>query len=340
VRSAYRPNFKDKARKPLETMAARLAVKHACKKDPKLQVDKDLHDVETNTKLRTKKIKRIIKSKEGKVLKEIIEEKLVDENGNIVSDATAAKIQAAQKDPVRVNQEKLDPEHPKDPDAFVAATTMIPPHDLFGNFKRYREDNYEQLLDAVNQLYCERPDIDFAINPHSWHDTKEQAESFKKQHADEVITEVFTAESGKWNICAPYQKMRDTVNFYNKNTIILEEMMKQLERDERLGQDLMNKRVEKEKKKNVIEAGPDDANFKKWVGENNELNKLGAKYLGDMASEDTPENAVEVDVWKIAKGGLELTREKFHTQAEAPTFIQEAAAAAKAGVLPQQAAQK
>jgi hypothetical protein len=97
-------------------------------------------------------------------------------------------------------------------------------------------------------------------------------------------------------------------------------MTKQAERDERLGQDMMSKRVEKSKKMNELEAGPDAANLKQWVNENSNLAKMGAMYLGDKADDDIPEDAVQVDVWKIAKGGMQLVKDKFYTQAEAPSM--------------------
>ncbi len=318
VRSAYRPNYKDSERTPLDTMAARIAVNHACKKDAALRADKALHDSVQGIK--TKKVKRTIKSKDGKI-REIIREVPVD---------LPPPTPVAETDP-----NPLDPKHPVDKSVVSTVTNMIPPHDMFGRFKMYLTENYEQLRDAVLALYCEKPEYELAINPYGVYKSREQAEAFKKQHADEVITEVFTVETGKWNFFDSFKKQRESVNFYNKNTIILEEMVKQIERDERLGQDLMAKRVEKEKAKNVAEVGPDSENFKKWVEENSDLTKMGAKYIGDMADEETPEDAIEVPVWRIAKGGLELTKEQIYSQAEAPTFVKEAQDAAKAGVLPQ-----
>jgi hypothetical protein len=86
----------------------------------------------------------------------------------------------------------------------------------------------------------------------------------------------------------------------------------------------MAKRVEKEKKKNIIEAGPDAENFAQWRKENPGISQLGAKHIGDMADPDMPEDSVQVDVWRIAKGGVEITKDKFFSQAEAPKFVQEA----------------
>ena len=317
VRSAYRPNYKDKSRTPLDTMAARIAINHAIRKDAELRADKSLHDAISGVK--TKKVKRVLKSKSGKV-KEVIKEVPID---------LPPPTPVADTDPV-----PLDLTHPVDKNAFSTVTNMIPPHDMFGRFKMYLNENLEQLREAVLALYCEKPEFELAINPYAVHDTKDQAEAFKKQHADEVITEVFTAETGKWNFFDSFKKQRESVNFYNKNTIILEEMVKQIERDERLGQDLMANRVEHEKAKNVIESGPDAENFKKWVEENSDLSKMGAKYIGGMADEDMPEDSVQVDVWKVAQGGLQLTKDKFYSKSQAPTFVKEAQDAARAGVEP------
>lgn len=307
VRSAYKPNYGDTGRTPLQTMAARLAVSHLAKTDPKFRAETELNnDIAGITK--KKKVKRIIKSKDGTV-REIIKEVDV--------------IVPADK-PTPTNPNKLDADHPVDENVKSTVTNMIPPHDMFGRFKMYHTENYEQLRDAVNELYCEKPDLELAINPYAVHDDKEAAEAFKKQHSNEVIAEIFTAHTGKWNFFDSFKEQRESVNFYNKNTAVLEEMVKQIEKDERLGKDLMEKRVQKEKRKNVIESGPDAENFRKWREENSDIQKLGAKHIGGMADEDAPDDSVQVDVWRVAKGGLEITKDKFFSQAEAPTFVKEA----------------
>lgn len=307
VRSSYKPNYADSSRTPLQTMAARLAVAHLSKTDPKFRAETALNnDITGITK--KKKVKRIIKSKDGKI-REIIKE--VD----VVEPAVL---------PAPTNPNKLDATHPVDPNCISTVTNMIPPHDVFGRFKMYHSENYEQLREAVNELYCEKPDLELAINPYAVHDDKESAEAFKKQHSNEVIAEVFTAHTGKWNFFDTWKEQRESVNYNNKNTAVLEEMIKQIEKDERLGKDLMEKRVQKEKRKNIIESGPDAENFRKWREENAEIQKLGAKHIGGMADEDAPEDSVQVDVWRVAKGGLEITKEKFFSQAEAPTFVKDA----------------
>jgi hypothetical protein len=317
VRSAYKPNFGDKSRTPLQTMAARVATQHLAKTDPKFRAELALNN-QVNEVVTKKKVRKVIKGRDGKV-RELISE--VD-------------VPNAVTPPAPTNPKPLNPEHPADPNVTSTVTNMIPPHDMFGRFKMYYTENLEQLRDATLNLYCEKPDLELAINPYAVHDDKDAAEAFKKQHANEVIAEIFTAHTGKWNFFDSFKEQRESVNFYNKNTAVLEEMVKQTEKDERLGKDLMEKRVQKEKKKNVIESGPDAENFKKWREENSDIQKLGAKHIGGMADEDCPDDAIQVDVWRVAKGGLEITKDKFYSQSEAPTFVKEAQDKAAAGIDP------
>ena len=312
VRSAFRPNHADKTRKPIETPAAKLAVKHLLKTSKEFKAKEELYTEPTDEQRNTRTILKKVKGKNGKV-KEIVK---------TVPDAPLNN--AKHTTPIEKDS-MVDPTLPS------TVRNMIPPHDTFGRFTMYHKENLETLREAVADLYCDKPDKELAINPYSWHSTLEDAEMFKKKHSGEVLAEVFTAHSGKWNLFDSFKIVRDSVNFYNDQTIILEEMVKQHERDERLGQDLMKKRVEKAKKKNDIISGPDAESFSKWKAQNSELTSMGALNTNDMASSDCPADAVEVPVWRIAKGGLEITKDRFYSQAEAPSFVQEARDKARAG---------
>jgi hypothetical protein len=43
-----------------------------------------------------------------------------------------------------------------------------------------------------------------------------------------------------------------------------------------------------------------------------------------MASEDCPEDAIETTVWRLEKGGTQLTKEKIFSLAVAPDFVEKA----------------
>jgi hypothetical protein len=200
---------------------------------------------------------------------------------------------------------------------------MIPPADLFHRFDHYRDVNYEVLHEATLNLYCEKPDLEKAINPYAWHDNVEDADKFIAKHKNEVITTIYKAHSGKWNFFSPFKQVRDSTRYFNDKTVVLEEIMKQIEKDSKLGQDLMKKRIKVKKKKNIEECGPDDEAFTKWKEGNSTLKDMGAESINknSYASEECPDNAIEVPVFRISNGGTKMEKTKFFTKAEAPTWM-------------------
>lgn len=329
VKSAYKPNYHDPNRSIIGTMAGKIAVDWLAKMDPEFRKEKINYEQSigmTPPMIKVKKqrkVKQTIIGRDGQkkeLIKTVEVEEEVPDPAFVYTDQVVPTITPAKPTEEQVSQ----PISGKDPTVKHTVLNNIPPADVYAHFKRYYTENYEELRDAVKHLYCERPELELAINPYAVHDTKEEADAFRKQHANEVIAEVFTVQTGKWNFFDSFKQQRESVEFYNKNTAVLEEMMKQIKRDEELGQKLMEKRVQKEKKKNVIEAGKDAPNLKTWQELNPTLQQLGAKRLGGQVSEDTPEEALEVPIWRVAKGGTELVRDKMYTLGEAPTFMRDA----------------
>lgn len=202
-------------------------------------------------------------------------------------------------------------------------TEMIPPVDIFHRLQYYYDSNYEELKDIVNDLYCDKPDLETAFNPYSWHATEDEADEFINKHKDEVISTIFKAHSGKWNIFAPYKRVRESMRYFNKKTAVLEEIAKQIERDAKLGADLMKKRIKVKKTKNIKEEGPDSEAFLKWKETNTTLKDLGAETLNskDYADNDCPDNAIQVPVFRIGAGGSKFEKSHFYSEATAPTHV-------------------
>lgn len=201
-------------------------------------------------------------------------------------------------------------------------TEMIPPADIFHRYQYYYDSNYEELKEIVNDLYCDKADLETAINPYAWFNNEDEADKFIDKHKNEVITSIYKAHSGKWNIFAPYKKVRESMRYFNKNTMVLEEIAKQIERDSKLGSDLMKKRIKVKKKKNVQEVGPDDPGFSKWKSTNTTLKDMGAEMIEYKEGEDDYDpNALEVPVFRISGGGTHMEKTKFYTQAEVPSVV-------------------
>lgn len=214
---------------------------------------------------------------------------------------------------------------PKPSDKIVSAVAksvseMIPPADIFHRFQYYYDSNYEELRDIVADLYCDKPCFETAINPYAWHDNDEDAEKFVNKHRDEVISTIFKAHSGKWNIFSPYKKVRESMKYFNKKTAVLEEIAKQIESDAKMGSELMRKRIKIKKKKNIAEEGPDDKAFTKWKAQNSKLKEMGAESIkpSEYENQDELDDALEVPVFRISKGGTKLEKTMFYTEAVAP----------------------
>jgi hypothetical protein len=208
----------------------------------------------------------------------------------------------------------------------------IPPADVFHRWAYYTDSNYEEVRTAVKDLYCEKPDLEFAINPYDQFDSQEDAEKYVQKHKNEVIADVLTLTNGKWNLCGSFKKNRDRINFYNEKTAVIEEIFKQLEQDKKLGADLMRKRVKRKKNKNVTESGPDPEEFKQYKKNNpSGFENMGAENVSLEDKKDTkdddvifkiheecPYDAVQVDVFDMRKGGQIVQKSEFFTEAETP----------------------
>jgi hypothetical protein len=209
----------------------------------------------------------------------------------------------------------------------------IPPADTFHRWSYYIDSNYEEIRTAVQDLYCDKPDIEFAINPYeqfSGESAVSDAEKFVQKHRNEVIADVLTLTNGKWNLCGSFKKNRERINFYNEKTGVIEELFKQMDQDKKLGADLMRKRVVRKKEKNIEECGPDPEEFKQYRKDfPSGIEQMGAESVSsdDVKKDNSilfknhvecPYDAVQVDVFNFADGGATVKKSEFFTKAEVP----------------------
>ncbi len=213
--------------------------------------------------------------------------------------------------------------------------SWIPPSNVFHHFDRYLSNHYEQLREAVHVLYNDKPDIEFAMCYHDTFTTEEEAKNWRIMHENKFITAVFGIRNGQWTLMGPFKQNRDRVDFYNKNTEIIKRMFEQMESDQRLGADLMKKRVSIEKAKSIEANGIDDPQLEQYRQALGTIESLGAKKVLSKEekakleeayklkeSEEVPENAIQVDYFGTDSEG-KFIKNKFYTQAEAPTYLSE-----------------
>lgn len=215
------------------------------------------------------------------------------------------------------------------------AYEWIPSTNVFYHWQRYLSNHYEQLREATAILYNEKPDIEFQLQYYGSFDTVEAAREFERKYESNVITSVYTVQNGGWTILGPFKENRGRIDFYNKNTEIIKRMLEQAESDQALGKDLMQKRIRRAKKQNILDAGPDDPGLAKYKAAVSTVEALGAKEglsreekdqlaqaYRDKEMAEVPDDAIQVDVFgPDGKGGLQKSH--FYTQAEAPEFMEQ-----------------
>lgn len=216
-------------------------------------------------------------------------------------------------------------------------TEIIPPNDTYGRFQYYYEVNYEELREAVHYLYNEKPDIEVALNIYETFNSLDECNEYINKNKDKVITNILTLTNYKWNLLGPFKQNRERITFYNENTQVLENILKQQEDDAKMGKKLLDERIRKTKIKNVKEYGKSDPAVAKYLRENPnditsnshkvdiledkvivteeiEISESGAK----VDEDGTPEDAIEIGVTSINLKDNKVSTTTIYTKAHAP----------------------
>lgn len=220
----------------------------------------------------------------------------------------------------------IKPLGPSDSAAEVLpALLRQPPADTLYNYGRYIANNYKRLRQAYAALYAEQPDIEASVIYYDSFPTEAAARDHRIQHADEFKTEVISVSNNGITMLGPFTENTERIDFYNKNTEIMKRMMDQMESDHKLGKDLMEKKVRRKKAANVKEAGPDAPGLASYARTAGSTSGLGAsrptKEEVAAVADETPDDAIEVEVFYPSADGSSLSRGKFYTQAEAPLHM-------------------
>jgi hypothetical protein len=245
----------------------------------------------------------------------------------------------ASQDKKRKPLKSSDSDNTKSMSELELYESKIPSKDIYYKFNMYKEVNYETLRNSVYNIYGLLPDLEIAFNIYEQFDTIEQANNYVEKYKDKVITDIKTVTTNKWIFSGPFKENRDRISFYNENTIILENIMKQMEDDAKLGGVLIKDKVKKKKIKNVKEVGPDHPNFLQYKKEF--ASQLDAQGLhtnddeedkpihiveeievdedGNEVDEDgCPKNALEIDVFHVNAADGTMKTSKLYTKAHKP----------------------
>lgn len=211
----------------------------------------------------------------------------------------------------------------------------IPPHDIYNKLQRYMDQNYEALRKAVLDLYAYKPDIETMFNPYEIFEddppgtnnpkTKEdKANDFVYRNRNTTIAPIITFTTNKWNLMGSFSEVRERTRFYNDETVVLEEMANQIQNDQMLGRDLMQKKKEKKRNANreLGRDGDDDGDkkFEEW----RKANAPATSAMDDDPDDpNRPPDAIDVPVITIKDGGRIVEKTKFYTASETPSHVRD-----------------
>ena len=193
----------------------------------------------------------------------------------------------------------------------VTHTYVIdPPADVFYNWERYLNNHYEDYREAVNVLYHDKPDLDYAILPYDVFYTEDEAKAHRRKYEKEIITGVITVPFGKWGLLGPFKQNRERVDYYTKDTEIAYQLIKHQGEESKVAAQWTKERVKRKKKMNIKELGADDPGLKKYNAAVTTIEDLGAKpgltndeketlkqAIDDKETAEVPDGAVQVDVF-------------------------------------------
>jgi hypothetical protein len=215
------------------------------------------------------------------------------------------------------------------------------PNDTYNRFQMYYDVNYEKLRSAVMYLYSEKPDIEVAINVFDSFDSLDQAKNYVEKNKSKIVTNMYTLTNNKWNLLGSFKENRQRMDFYNKNTVILENILKQKEEDAKVGSELLKKRVKKVKTKNIKTFGKDDPKFDIYKKQNldgvydttitkiieNDDDTITVESSVEISdtgamidSDGVPEDALEIKVTSVNAKTGSINVSNIYTKAEAPVI--------------------
>tara|TARA_B100001179_G_scaffold224478_1_gene203225 strand:- start:246 stop:1364 length:1119 start_codon:yes stop_codon:yes gene_type:complete len=338
VRIAYTPNINDPERTPINTKIAKLGIKKGnsiVTKSGKLRG--------TKTGIMNRKTISDLKYQRSRMKGKKDEEKIID-NADADTDDAADTDDDDDDADVDISPKKIED----------IVTEVIPPADYFYLFDKFKSVHYEKLHKITTDLYSEKHDMDIAFNIHEQHKTIEDADIYRHKHKEDTPYTIHTIQNNNWVFTGPWEENRERMEYYNKNTSVMEAIMDQNHEDSKMIKDMVHNRVRIAKEENIKEVGPDDSSFIKYKSLNKpEVAKMGAISINDTKYADdddeyfkeddrritkkrkrnknenkttnintipiVPENkSIEVGVISISKGGKNVTKGTMHTRAFAP----------------------
>lgn len=222
---------------------------------------------------------------------------------------------------------------------------FTPPDDTMHNFQSYLEQNYEEIRGVTERIYRVTPDLEVSILPYADFPSESQADDFVTRNKESVIADIRTLKYGKWNFIEAFKQNRDKIEAY-RGTIV-EDILNQVRDDTKIGAELVRDKATRRARSNLKEQGPapkamaeymsshTPGNMTNVVGEETKEEEAKRIYdahqeqkreyecslLKSAETEETPHDAVRVNVYTMRKGGQITDTSHIYTKAKAPDTV-------------------
>jgi hypothetical protein len=181
------------------------------------------------------------------------------------------------------------------------STFQVPSRDLFHRLTRYRENNWDKFVKIASDLYADKIDLETAIQVHKSFRSLKDATTYQKEHGTMCMIPMMVVKNGPWTITTPCKENQRNVDYFGKGTSELEDIFKRAAADEKLGNEMIAKKIKRKKKQNILRNRgdvPDERGVEKW-SEENSFGMSKKKLLTDEDKRELDEYARDVRDGKV-----------------------------------------
>lgn len=124
---------------------------------------------------------------------------------------------------------------------------LIPPQDTFYSLKNYYESNYEYLRQCTDDIYGSVNQFECAVIARETFENTDKADMWEKKYQNDFDMSVMRIPFGSWIFIDPWKQNRDKIQTNDDKTKVLEAILEEKKREEKLGRELIKKKSNKMK---------------------------------------------------------------------------------------------
>lgn len=231
---------------------------------------------------------------------------------------------------------KGDSKRTKLKEVYKEVRQIIPPSELWSSFDKYYSVNYDALVKAVRDLYCEKKDLDVSLIIYTPFDEHKDYDDFVHKHESELTVQIRNCPQNKWVIQTDTRINRDRQDMYNSNTRIVQQILDTAAENQKVGKRIIQNKIDKQKKQNELEAGADPDIMKDYKkSKMKEHRKMGFREVSEFErkqeeltkryqnrfdvpsaelDEEQYKDAIEVQTWVHDPKTKTMTPSSFYTK--------------------------